>query len=81
MLKSIALQAGLITGHIYNDEGEPLPFASIYIMGTTIGTASNPEGYFELPIANGTYELVFQYIGYQQKHITVAVDEERLSLE
>ena len=52
MLNSIALQAGLITGYITNGDGEPLPFASIYIMGTTVGTASNPEGYFELPPAS-----------------------------
>ena len=80
MLNSIALQAGLVKGYITNDEGEPLPFASIYIMGTTVGTASNPEGYFELPIPNGNYELVFQYIGYKQKHLIVSVDDEPLSL-
>ena len=42
------LEAGMVSGYIYNEEGEPLAFASVYKLGTTIGTASNPEGYFEL---------------------------------
>jgi len=61
-----SMQGGIITGHITNEDGEPLPFASIYIQGTTIGTASNPEGYFELELTNGAHQLVFQYIGYKQ---------------
>ena len=80
-LNSAALQAGLITGHITNTDGEPLPFASIYIMGTTTGTASNPEGYFELPIPDGSYEIVFQYIGYKQKHMNIVVNNDHLYLE
>ncbi|MCK5078378.1 MAG: carboxypeptidase-like regulatory domain-containing protein, partial [Bacteroidales bacterium] len=52
-----ASHAGLISGYITNEAGEPLPFASVYILGTTIGTASNPEGYFELELPAGEYEL------------------------
>jgi len=79
-LWSTTSQAGLITGYITNEEGEPLPFASIYIMGTTIGTASNPEGYFELPVPEGEYEFVFQYIGYKQHHERIIVEDQSISL-
>ncbi len=78
---AIALQAGSVHGYIMDENGEPLAFAGIYISGTTIGTASNPEGYFELELENGKYELVFQYIGYRQQHIQIEVSDVPLRLE
>ncbi len=82
ILVSISLigRAGLVTGHIYNEEGEPLPFASIYIQGSTLGTASNPEGYFELEIPDGEYELIFQYIGYKQHREKIIITDASISL-
>lgn len=55
-----------VTGQITDEKSEPLPFATIYIKGTSIGTTSNIEGSYELPLEKGKYELVFQYIGYEQ---------------
>jgi len=49
-------------------------------MGTTIGTASNPEGYFELPLPEGEHELIFQYIGYKQHHELITVSDQSVSL-
>ena len=72
--------AELLSGYIVDEEGEPLPFASIYIQGTTIGTASNPEGYFELNLAEGNYHLVFQYIGFKHHHETIIVADKPMQL-
>ncbi len=73
-------RAELVTGYITNEENEPLPFTSIYIQGTTIGTASNPEGYFELELPSGEYELIFQYIGYRQHHEKIVLSGNPLYL-
>jgi len=75
-----ASHAGLISGYITNEAGDPLPFASVYILGTTTGTASNPEGYFELELPNGEYELIFQYIGYRQHHEKIIMNNNPISL-
>jgi len=80
ILCSFGARAGLVTGYIFNEKGEPLPFASIYIQGTTMGTASNPEGYFELQLPDGEYELIFQYIGYKQYHERVVIRKQTISL-
>ena len=40
--------AGIVKGIVTDMNGEPLPFASVYIKGSTIGTATNPEGVFFL---------------------------------
>lgn len=62
-----------ISGTITDTREEPLPFASIYIKGTSKGTTSNIQGNFELDLAPGKYDLVFQYVGYQQKIVQLQV--------
>jgi len=57
-----------VSGKVTNDKGEPLAYAGIYIKGTTLGTTTNIDGNFQFNLKEGTYELVFQYIGYK-KHI------------
>ena len=55
---------GGISGYIYDNEGEPLSFATIYVKQTETGTTTNIEGYFSLTLAPGKYNLFFQYLGY-----------------
>lgn len=69
-----ALAQGGIRGFIYNNEGEPLPFATIYVKQTETGTTTNIEGYFNLPLATGTYSLLFQYLGYATQEKSVTID-------
>ena len=60
-----------VKGKITDEMGEPLPFVSIYIENTYIGTTSNENGFYELNVQNKEQvKLVFQYLGYKtQKHI------------
>ncbi len=70
-----------VNGRIIDQEGEPLPFASIYVKGTSKGTTSNVEGRFQLNLEKGDYELVFQYIGYKQLIKKINVQNTILTLE
>ena len=63
-----------LNGRITDTQGTPLPFVSVYIDGTYTGTTSNNDGYYELDITQtGTYEVVYQYLGYAtlRKAITI----------
>ena len=66
--------AGGIKGTIYSTEGDPLPFATIFVEELNTGTTTNGEAYFELNLPNGTYHLVFQYMGYESitRQVTIA---------
>lgn len=64
-----------IKGRITDERKEPLPFANIVIKGTSIGTTSNEQGYYELKLAEGTYTITCQYIGYKPQTATVKVQE------
>lgn len=64
-----------IKGHIYNDANEVLPFATIYVRSIESGAVSNIEGYYEIQLAPGRYDLVFQYLGYESLLKVVEVSE------
>ena len=45
---------------------ETLPFANVFLTGTTYGTVTGTEGKFQLKVfERGTYELVVSFVGYQ----------------
>ena len=69
-----------LSGVVLDERNEPLPFASVYVRNSTNGTAANAEGEFRLPLAPGEYEIVFQYIGYNQKIETVRVGDKPVRL-
>jgi hypothetical protein len=76
-LLSLPTKAQKITGMVFNEKGDLLPYSSITIKGTTLGTSANNRAKFVLPIAPGTYTLVCQHIGNAaaEKNITVANDD------
>lgn len=64
---SLAIQAGTLSGTITANDGQPLPFATLHLQGTSIGTTTNLDGQYTLTLEPGTYSLVFQYVGYQSE--------------
>lgn len=67
--------AGGIRGTIKADDGSVLAYATIYIRQLGTGTASNENGFYELTIPAGTYDLVYQYLGYETQERSVTVGE------
>lgn len=68
---SVNLLVSQVTGTITDQNGEPLPFASIYLEGTTKGTSSNLEGQYELNFTGSENNIVFQYVGYESKVVSI----------
>lgn len=61
----------MITGQVtdaFNDA--PIPGANVVIAGTSIGTATNLNGVYELLVNEGN-ELVFSFIGYEPQTVKV----------
>jgi len=67
------VQAGKISGVVTDDNNNILPYASVFVKGTSKGTTTNNQGKYFLELESGTYTIVCQYIGYtrQEKKITV----------
>lgn len=65
-LLELNAQQSVIRGTITEEAtGEPLPGVTVFIEGTTIGTMSDFDGEFNLPIAPGLYDLRVSFISYE----------------
>ena len=53
-----------LKGVITNLEGQPLPFATVYIKNSTYGVAANSYGEYFIELQSGSHQLVFSYVGY-----------------
>lgn len=65
-LVSICLQAQnrTVTGRVIDETGEPLPQASVFVKGTSIGTSTDLEGRYSLSVPASGEILVFRFLGY-----------------
>ncbi|MDJ1472665.1 DUF5686 and carboxypeptidase regulatory-like domain-containing protein [Xanthocytophaga flava] len=73
--------AGGIRGTIKNTKGEVMPYTSILVKNTSIGTMANEDGKYEVTLKPGTYELQFQYLGYQVLNKSVEVGDEYVTVD
>ncbi|REE16912.1 TonB-dependent receptor [Winogradskyella pacifica] len=68
---SAAQQTGTVTGKIFDGEfNDVLPFANVVIQNTATGTTTDFDGEYKLALDEGTYTLVFSFVGYETKAIT-----------
>ncbi|MFC2187920.1 carboxypeptidase-like regulatory domain-containing protein [Fulvivirgaceae bacterium LMO-SS25] len=66
ILPFIGISQSTIKGTILDAETEqPIPYASVYVNGSTIGKIADESGQFELTLPAGNFELVASFTGYQ----------------
>lgn len=70
-----------ITGTVYNDKGDLMPYASIIIKGTSQGASANNKARFSISVNPGTYTIVCQHVGYtrQEKKVVVGKEDEEIT--
>ena len=73
LLLSGLSHAGVLKGTVRDHKGETLPFASVFVQGSTIGTAANAAGDYTLSLMPGTYQVYCQFIGYKQEIFKVTI--------
>ncbi|WP_055447203.1 TonB-dependent receptor [Lacinutrix mariniflava] len=60
---------------VITSEGETLPYANVYLQGTTLGTTSKEDGSFEIKnVPSGAYKIIASFTGFnsRKKSITVS---------
>ncbi|WP_452225848.1 carboxypeptidase-like regulatory domain-containing protein [Lacinutrix cladophorae] len=62
-----------VKGTILDENGLPLPTATVILQNSTIGTSTDFDGYFEFPkkLKKGDV-LLFSYVGYQTKKVVIS---------
>ena len=64
-----------ISGKITNEKGEPLPYSSVIVKGTTIGTTANQSAQYEFMLKPGKYILVCQHIGFASSEQSIDINK------
>jgi len=71
LLLSAFAQQTAIRGQVFDENGEPLPGASIVVKGTTTGTVTDMDGSFSLNISGPGEILQVSFIGFATQEFTV----------
>ncbi|MEX1062154.1 MAG: carboxypeptidase-like regulatory domain-containing protein, partial [Balneolaceae bacterium] len=62
----------VVTGSVMDSQtGESLPGVNIVVKGTTSGTTTDFDGFYEATVPSLNDTLVFSYVGYQQQEIPI----------
>ena len=66
-----------ISGTVYNEKGELLPFSSLTIKGTSNGSTANNQAFYSFNARPGKSTIVCQHIGYEALEKTIDVNEDK----
>lgn len=58
-----------VKGFVYDEKKQPMPGVTVQVVGTSVGTATNAQGWFAitLPILKG--KLKFSFVGYKDQEV------------
>lgn len=84
--RGIAFSQNRISGRVVDaDTGEPLPSANVFFAGTTLGGATNVDGWFSITgFGSGKYDFTVRFVGYvmyQQSYTFTGKDQVRLLIK
>ncbi|HMQ87686.1 MAG TPA: carboxypeptidase-like regulatory domain-containing protein [Flavilitoribacter sp.] len=59
----------MIRGRLVDSDGEPLIGGSVLVKGTTTGTVTDIDGYYEIWVPEGADDLVISYTGFETEEL------------
>ncbi len=76
-------QTGKVKGFVYDKEdGEPVLFTNVSLKGTTLGAATDVNGYYTITnVPLGEQTLMITYLGYDTLYSTITVVADRIASE
>ena len=82
-LPAFLLASSKITGKVVDkSNGDPLPGASVYLVNTSIGVASDLKGNYTINnVPPGSYTLRASYLGYTPKNIVIKISSGDITLQ
>ena len=67
---------GIISGKVVNERtGEPLPGASVIVVGSNYGDVTDLQGKFNLILKNQAKQIEIRYLGFETKTIDIEIPE------
>lgn len=80
MLTVNAFSQGTIRGFVYDEKsGEPVIFTNVYLKGTTIGSATDVNGFYSITkVPVGSYTLMVTSLGYDTAKVAVTIKDNEI---
>ncbi|MCH7415522.1 mucoidy inhibitor MuiA family protein [Belliella sp. R4-6] len=72
---------GSVNGIITDSNGQAIPGANITVKGSSIGTTSDLNGRYSLTLPSSAQRLIYSFIGYRSKELTISGDLMNVILE
>ncbi|MBL4587120.1 MAG: TonB-dependent receptor [Flavobacteriales bacterium] len=78
---TVFAQTGKVKGFVYDkDNGEAVLFTNVILEGTTLGAATDVNGYYLIQnVPVGNHKLIITYLGYDTLSVDVKVYEDRIT--
>jgi TonB-linked SusC/RagA family outer membrane protein len=73
-LNSNLIVATIVKGKVIDNNGNPLPGASVMVKGSKVATLTDFDGGFSIEVPSNNSKIVVSYIGMQSKEINVTTD-------
>lgn len=64
-------QQKIVTGKVTDENNDPVPGANVVLKGTTIGTVTDMDGNFKIPIPSSGKILTVTFIGFDPKDVNI----------
>lgn len=81
LLAMFTARAAVIRGKVTDDKGNPLPYATVLVKGTTNGTTANAQGQYQFELDPGAQVVVCQYLGFKKQEQPVTVGSSDVQLD
>lgn len=56
--------SGRVSGRVTDESGQPLPGASVSVVGTSLGMMTDADGRYNISLPEGTYTVAASFVGY-----------------
>ncbi len=76
----LSARAGIVSGTVKDDKGNPVPYASVYVRNGQAGTTAGANGSYRLPLPAGSYVLVAHHVGYTRQEQKLILGTEDVQL-
>lgn len=68
-------------GTVSDSSGEALAFVNVYVKSNQTGTTTNELGKYQLQLKPGSYEIVYQFIGYKKQIKKIEITQKDLNID
>jgi TonB-linked SusC/RagA family outer membrane protein len=76
----LAAQQRAISGTVLGPEGQPVPIATVNVVGTSFSTTTTDLGRFQIRAPAGDVELFIQSLGYRSRSVSVPADQSQVEI-